>query len=140
MLRENLLFQQGISEFKARDYYRCHDSLEALWLETVEPEKTFVQGILQIAVACYHLTNANGKGGMILLGEGIKRLKEYQPEFEQIDVKTLVLTSAHFLYALQSLEDEDILAVAVWVKSAVGEAWQAPDGSYLSLPELRQVA
>ena len=52
-------FWQGVEQFNAGQYYACHDTLEALWIEAAEPEKTFYQGILQIAVALYHLSNHN---------------------------------------------------------------------------------
>lgn len=143
MIKNDPLFWQGFREFNDGAYYACHDTLEALWMDCTEPEKTFVQGILQISVACYHLTNQNAKGGMILLGEGIKRLKNYQPEFELIDVKTLVQSSAEFLYALQSFETQEIVGLAAWLEDLSqqkNEPWQAPDGSLVKLPVLRQIA
>jgi uncharacterized protein len=143
MIKDDPLFWQGFREFNAGAYYACHDTLEVLWMDCTEPEKTFVQGILQISVACYHLSNQNAKGGMILLGEGIKRLKNYQPEFELIDVKTLVLSSSEFLYALQSFETQEILGLAAWLEDLSqqkNEPWQAPDGSLVKLPVLRQIA
>ncbi len=109
-------------------------------MNLMEPEKTFIQGILQIAVGCYHLTNSNAKGSMILVGEGIKRLKDYRPEFETVDVSTLVQTSAEFLATLQSLDQAAILAAAEWIQThpAMDEPWSAPTGETLSLPTLRQ--
>lgn len=141
MLQDHPLFIQGISEFQAGDYYGCHDSLEALWMDAIEPEKTFVQGILQVSVGCYHLTNGNAKGSMILLGEGVKRLKEYQPDFESIDVKTLVESSAQFLATVQTLEADAISAIAQWLQNHPnhGEHWTTPTGVSLRLPTLRQV-
>ena len=75
-------FGQGIDEFNRQQFYACHDTLEALWMESAEPEKTFYQGILQIAVACYHLENNNWRGAVILLGEGVRRLQHYQPDYD----------------------------------------------------------
>ncbi|MEY3826619.1 MAG: hypothetical protein RLZZ148_1435, partial [Cyanobacteriota bacterium] len=43
-------FWQGVSEFNLGEFYACHDTLEALWMESSEPTKSFYQGILQIAV------------------------------------------------------------------------------------------
>ncbi|XQQ07818.1 MAG: DUF309 domain-containing protein [Leptolyngbya sp. IPPAS B-1204] len=61
-------FWQGIEEFNQQQFYACHDTLEAIWMEAIEPQKTFYQGILQIAVALYHLGNQNFRGAIILLG------------------------------------------------------------------------
>ena len=52
-------FWEGVEQFNLGQFYACHDTLEALWIEALEPEKTFYQGILQIAVALYHLENEN---------------------------------------------------------------------------------
>jgi predicted metal-dependent hydrolase len=94
-------FWQGVSEFNQHQFYACHDTLEALWMEASDADKNFYQGILQIAVACYHLGNLNGRGAVMLLGEGIRRLSSYQPTYEGIDVAQLVTDSQRLLQALQ---------------------------------------
>jgi predicted metal-dependent hydrolase len=96
---------QGIDEFNRHEYYACHDTLESLWMDSVEPDKKFYQGVLQIAVGCYHLYNHNWKGAVILLGEGIGRLPYYQPVYEGIDVSQLIQDSSNLLHALQSLAE-----------------------------------
>jgi uncharacterized protein len=99
---------QGVDEFNRREYYACHDTLEALWMDSVDPDKKFYQGVLQIAVGCYHLYNHNLKGAIILLGEGIGRLPYYQPTYAGIDVTALIHDSHHLLQTLQSI-DPDLL-------------------------------
>ena len=99
---------QGIKQFNSQEFYACHDTLEALWMEAGEPEKTFYQGILQIAVALYHLGNQNWRGAAILLGEGINRLGYYQPVYSQIAVAELLGQSAELLKALQQAGPEKV--------------------------------
>jgi uncharacterized protein len=94
-------FWQGIEEFNQREFYACHDILEAIWMEAVDPEKSFYQGILQIAVGLYHLGNQNLRGAVILLGEGMNRLRHYQPEFGGIDVAELLAQSRALQAVLQ---------------------------------------
>lgn len=101
-------FWQGVEEFNQRQFYACHDTLEALWMEASELDKNFYQGILQIAVGCYHLGNDNWRGAVILLGEGIKRLSSYQPTYEDIDVAGLVSESVQLLKTLQQIEPGQI--------------------------------
>jgi predicted metal-dependent hydrolase len=101
-------FWQGVEQFNQQEFYACHDTLEALWMEAVEPEKRFYQGILQIAVACHHLSNLNWRGAVILLGEGIGRLRDYQPVYEGIDVTSLVVQSAQLLQSLQESGQEQV--------------------------------
>ena len=101
-------FWQGVEQFNQEEFYACHDTLEALWMEASEPEKRFYQGILQIAVACYHLSNLNWRGAVILLGEGISRLRDYQPVYEDIDVTALIIQSAELLTGLQQAGPEGL--------------------------------
>jgi uncharacterized protein len=99
---------QGINEFNAGEYYACHDTLEALWMDSIDPDKKFYQGVLQIAVACYHLHNRNWRGAVTLLGEGIGRLPYYQPVYAGIDVTDLIQTSSNLLQRLQPIGSEGI--------------------------------
>ncbi len=101
-------FWQGIEQFNSQDFYACHDTLEALWMEAGEPEKRFYQGILQIAVALYHLENQNWRGAAILLGEGINRLSYYQPSYAEICVEDLLRQSVKLLSALQQAGPEKV--------------------------------
>ena len=101
-------FWQGIEQFNSQEFYACHDTLEALWMEADEPEKRFYQGILQIAVALYHLGNHNWRGAVILLGEGINRLSYYQPSYAGIAVEDLLGQTAKFLSALQQAGPEKV--------------------------------
>ncbi|MBD2773113.1 DUF309 domain-containing protein [Iningainema tapete] len=94
-------FWQGVEQFNAGEFYACHDTLEALWIEATEPEKTFYQGILQIAVALYHLGNGNLRGAAILLGEGRNRLRRYPSIYSGIDVDELLNQSGVLLEIVQ---------------------------------------
>lgn len=102
-------FWQGVEQFNAGQFYACHDTLEALWIEASEPEKTFYQGILQIAVALYHLGNRNWRGAVILLGEGRNRLRRYPSNYGGINVEELLQESGELLTALQEMGPDKIL-------------------------------
>ncbi|MFM7364844.1 MAG: DUF309 domain-containing protein [Cuspidothrix sp.] len=101
-------FWQGIEQFNAGQFYACHDILEALWIDSIEPDKTFYQGILQIAVGLYHLGNHNQRGAMILLGEGSNRLRRYLPTYGDINVEALFTQSLELLKTLQQHSLEPI--------------------------------
>ncbi|TAE53056.1 MAG: DUF309 domain-containing protein [Nostocales cyanobacterium] len=101
-------FWQGVEQFNTGQFYACHDTLEALWIEATDPEKSLYQGILQIAVGLYHLGNGNLRGAMILLGEGTNRLRRYPDNDCGIDVEKLKLDSVVFLKALQQTDPEKV--------------------------------
>ncbi|MCD7473345.1 hypothetical protein HAX54_015130 [Datura stramonium] len=77
---KNYSFQEAVALFNSRDYYRCHDVLEALWNESQEPNRTLLHGILQCAVGFHHLFNQNHKGAMMELGEGLCKLRKFNFE------------------------------------------------------------
>lgn len=87
-------------------------------------EKAFYQGILQMAVALYHLGNHNWRGAAILMGEGVNRLRGYEPEHRGVDVTALVDQGLSWLGALQRLgpEQVEILSQALTQAQANGEA------------------
>lgn len=101
-------FWQGIAEFNQQEFYKCHDTLEALWMEAGEPERTFYQGVLQISVGLYHAGNENWRGAVMLLGEGIRKLNYYQPSYFGIDVDKLLTESNELFKYLQELGPEKI--------------------------------
>ncbi|MCC5643068.1 DUF309 domain-containing protein [Nostoc sp. CHAB 5824] len=117
-------FWQGVEQFNSGQFYACHDTLEALWIEAGEPEKTFYQGILQISVALYHLENRNWRGAVILLGEGSNRLRRYPSSFGGVDVDELLSQSAVLLTTLQQMGPDKITS------SELGE------NQVLSLPRI----
>ena len=101
-------FWQGVEEFNQQQFYACHDTLEAIWIEAPESDKRFYQGVLQVAVGCYHLSNHNWRGAVILLGEAIRRLCDYQPTYQGIDVEGLLQQSSQLLQALQQTKPEEV--------------------------------
>lgn len=105
-------FWQGIEQFNQQQFYDCHDTLEAIWMNANQAEKNFYQGILQIAVALHHLSNLNGRGAVILMGEGINRLRTYHPTYAGIDIETLMVETTYLLKQLQVAEPEQIEQIA----------------------------
>lgn len=67
------LFNQG-------EFYRCHDVLEEMWHDSVEPQRSGLQGLVQCAVALHHLLDGNHRGGMLELGEGLRKLQRLRLE------------------------------------------------------------
>ena len=126
-------FWQGVEQFNSQQFYACHDTLEALWMDATEPQKTFYQGILQIAVALYHLGNSNWRGAVILLGEGINKLQRYPPTYAGIDVDELLTSSAAMLIALQQAGPEKI---SNWI---ITTGAMSGDASPLKLPKIAPV-
>lgn len=133
-------FWQGVEQFNQQEFYACHDTLEALWMEALEPQKRFYQGILQIAVACYHLGNLNWRGAVVLLGEGIGRLRDYQPIYEGIDVTELLTQSFELLKALQQAGPEQVADFVQQLKATETSGVESISGKAVAqLPKIQRV-
>jgi uncharacterized protein len=112
-------FWLGVDQFNQRQFYACHDTLEPVWIEAESGDKNFYQGILQVAVALYHLGNHNWRGAVILMGEGANRLRGYAPTYGEIDVELLLDQTLELLHHLQQTGAEAVARVALQL--GVGE-------------------
>lgn len=124
-------FWRGVEEFNQGQYYACHDTLEALWMEATDPPKSLYQGFLQVSVACYHLGNKNWQGAVILLGEGIGRLQLYEPEYADLNVELFVDVSVNLLECLQQQGPEQVAIFSQLVLSAHQQSESAPQKDVL---------
>ncbi|MFQ4138857.1 DUF309 domain-containing protein [Nodosilinea sp. PGN35] len=129
---------EGLALFNQGDYYACHDVLEAIWMEADPLEKPFYQGILQIAVGLYHLGNHNWRGACILLGEGVNRLRPFEPTYGGVDVERLADCGWAWLTTLHQSGAERVAEVAAAVPQVQGSpgATATIAGSDRPLPAL----
>jgi predicted metal-dependent hydrolase len=70
-------FERGLAHFNAREFFEAHEVWEEVWLTEGEPEKTFLQGIIQIAAAFHHYRRGNSDGAETLLAAGIVKLTRF---------------------------------------------------------------
>jgi len=103
--------REAVDQFNQGDWYASHDGFEALWHETLEPDRTVLQGILQIAVAHLHRERGNLRGATVLLGEGLGRLSPCGDGAIGFDLALLRTNSAQYLEALQQQRSLDGLPV-----------------------------
>lgn len=103
--QKDVALRLAVEQFNRGEFYACHDSLEALWMEAIEPERRFYQGLLQTAVAYYHLNNSNRRGCMILLGEANGKLADYLPTYAGWDVLSLWRANQNNLRHLSQLPE-----------------------------------
>ncbi|MEO7720059.1 MAG: DUF309 domain-containing protein [Capsulimonas sp.] len=69
-------FYTSLEEFNTRQYYKCHETLELLWLADKGSVRQLYQGVLQIAVGCFHLVERqNWRGAVNKIDAGARRLE-----------------------------------------------------------------
>ncbi len=81
---------EGIAQFNRGAYFDCHETLEELWAGSRPPVRDLYQGVLQIAVALYHLENGNYTGALFLFRKGTELLRHVAPVCMGVDVQSLM--------------------------------------------------
>jgi len=88
-MKETEQFRKGIALFNARKFFESHEVWEELWLVEPEPEKTFLQGLIQLAAACHHHGRGNRRGAQSLLAAGLAKLGRFPDDHRGIAVAKL---------------------------------------------------
>ena len=50
---------EGLGCYQREAFFATHEHWELVWLETEEPEKSFVQALIQVAAAFHHWQRGN---------------------------------------------------------------------------------
>src|ERR1700680_382948 len=100
---------EGLRRYEAGEFFAAHEAWESLWLESQEPEKTFLQGLIQVTAAFHNLQRNNSLGTTRLLQGSLRRLEPYPACFGGISV-ILLCNDIRELQALNS--DEPALGLA----------------------------
>jgi uncharacterized protein len=82
-------FERGLAHFNARRFFEAHEAWEEIWLVENEPEKTFLQGIIQIAAGFHHYLHENSDGAESLLAAGIVKISRFPDDYYGLAVKNL---------------------------------------------------
>jgi predicted metal-dependent hydrolase len=70
-------FRRGIALFNSGRFFESHEVWEESWLQALEPEKTFLQGLIQVAAAFHHRGRGNMRGLKSLLAAGLAKLDQF---------------------------------------------------------------
>jgi len=81
---EKSQFQRGVELFNAGQFFEAHEAWEEIWLAASEPDKTFLQGLIQVAAAFHHRSRGNRKGMESLLEAGLAKLEQFPEEHRGI--------------------------------------------------------
>jgi uncharacterized protein len=82
-------FERGLAHFNAREFFEAHEVWEEVWLTEDEPERTFLQGLIQIAAAFHHYRHGNSEGAESLLAAGIVKITRFPHDYHGLAVEEL---------------------------------------------------
>jgi len=71
-------------------FFEVHEVLEAQWRGEHDPPRIFLQGLIQVAVAFYHLERRNFRGAVSLLHDGLEKIMPYRPSFLGVELQEFV--------------------------------------------------
>ncbi len=107
----------ALNYFNSANWYLAHDILEELWHETLPPERTTLQGLLQVAVAQLHLERENFNGAILLYGEALGRLRSPGIPNLQLDIEYL----------------------CGWLEDRLTKLQDRAEGNFFEMPVLRRI-
>ena len=81
---------EGARLFNAGAYFEAHDAWESLWHEVDGEERALLQGLIQFAVAFYHVMRGNRTGAEELYLKGRTRVARWAPEHAGLALGTLL--------------------------------------------------
>jgi uncharacterized protein len=87
---EEELLHRGVALFNGLRYWHAHEAWETCWRAAPERDRDFYQGLIQVAAGLLHLQRRNARGARNKLGEGLARLRPYQPAHRGIFVNELI--------------------------------------------------
>ena len=94
----------GLSCYRRQEFFRAHEHWESVWNELTDPEKSFLQGLIQVTVAMHHYRQSNVAGALSLLQRALIRFERCPDSFGGVDVATLI---SEVRTRLRALENSD---------------------------------
>lgn len=77
--------ERGLRRYRAEEFFLAHEHWEAAWLQLREPEKTFLQALIQVAAAFHHFQRGNREGTRSLLLAALRKLDSIEASIGGID-------------------------------------------------------
>ncbi len=94
---------EGLQCFHSRAFFEAHEHWETVWLAAQEPEKTFLQGLIQVAAGFHHFQRGNRAGTISLLRSGLGHLDRYPEAFAGFEVAPLRAAIRLWLETLETI-------------------------------------
>lgn len=108
-MKENEQFRRGIALFNARKFFAAHEVWEELWLPAPEPEKTFLQGLIQLAAAFHHHSRGNQRGTQSLLAAGLAKLERFADDYRGLELARLRVGAKQWVEACSAGKELEAL-------------------------------
>ena len=92
---------EGLACYRSRAFFEAHEHWESVWLGLDEPEKSFLQALIQMTAAFHHLQRGNPAGARSLLRRTLRRLENCPGAFGGIAIAPLCAEVRAWLHVLE---------------------------------------
>jgi uncharacterized protein len=92
----------GMTCYRVGQFFEAHEHWEAVWLHAEEPEKTFLQALIQVAGSFHHFRRGNLSGARSMMNKALLRLDRYRGTFGGVAVENLRADLRGWLVALDT--------------------------------------
>ena len=101
---EEIIFLKGIDSFNGKSFYDAHESWELLWTEYALQDALFVQGLIQLSVAFFHITNLNLIGSKNLFNKCLPKLKKFPSNHRDLNLSDIIDSAEESLKMVSSID------------------------------------
>jgi predicted metal-dependent hydrolase len=98
---------EGLRCYRTEQFFEAHEHWEIVWLSLHEPEKSFLQSLIQISAAFHHLRRGNRAGAISLLTRALHRIDQCSSPYCRIDVGLLQEQAREWLSAIETGEKKN---------------------------------
>jgi predicted metal-dependent hydrolase len=98
---EAAAISHGIELFNSQKFFDAHEAWEAVWLKAKEPDKKFLQGLIQISAAFHHRSRDNQKGFESLLRAGLIKIEHAPSNHRGMDFHAIRIVAREWLKAIE---------------------------------------
>lgn len=95
-------FRRGLDLLNRGRFFDAHEVLEDVWREAPSPERKFLQGLIQVAVALHHHSRGNVVGCRSVLARAARNLSSYSADHGGVDLASLRAALDAWLIALNA--------------------------------------
>ena len=96
------LFNKGLESFRKHNFYDAHEYWEDLWSDYRLQDAKFIQGLIQLSVGYFHISNLNINGARCLLNKCRPKLLEFSPEYKTLNIEHIIQSVDNSLKFLDS--------------------------------------
>jgi predicted metal-dependent hydrolase len=106
---------EGLGCYRRAEFFEAHEHWESVWLKLEEPEKSFLQAVIQTTAAFHHFQTGNCIGTASLLRRALRRMDVCPALFGGVEVDRLREEVRRWVAALESGVHIPEMVPEIWI-------------------------